>query len=184
MLKELLTSCRTVRKFSQKDAPCVSDLRAAVENARLTPSAANRQRVRFSFVLGDDAEKLFSSIRMGGYLPAEQKPTADQKPTAYITLMTAEENPDKFLLIDLGIVSEALVLSLAEAGFGSCIIGSFEREAFATRDGLYPQLVIAVGRSAEPLGVVCDAKSGDIKYFINEDGANVVPKLTADELIV
>ena len=85
------------------------------------------------------------------------------------------------------ISAEAIVLTASEAGFASCMIGSFDAgkvsEALALADSLAPQLVIALGKGDEDI-VLTEAKDGEIKYYRDERGTHFVPKRSADEVII
>ena len=186
MIYELLRKNRTIRRFKQNEAPSEAILRSFVESARLTASAANLQRLRY-FLITDESDKIYPMISLGGYLPKEQKPTAAEKPTAYIAVMAPEGAADPNIFIDIGIVAEAITLAAAEAGVGSCMIRSFskrELNSFIAKEGYFPELLIAFGYAAESAKIIDAGSDGDIKYYKDESGVNVVPKRTVDELII
>ncbi len=187
MVYDLICKNRTVRKFRQDKAPSQLMLKSFVASAARVASAANLQRLRYFIVTEKSAEQVFPMIKLGGYLPEGQKPTAAQRPTAYIIVLGPRGRSDANLMIDAGIAAEAITLTAAEASVGSCMIRSFSAEsvsALVGREDLEPLLVIALGYAAETCRITNVDESGSIRYYINEEGENVVPKYTADELLV
>ena len=69
MLKDLVKTCRSYRRFFEDVPIPMDDLRDMVDTARLTASAANAQALRFRIVT-DAAEKagVFSAIYWAGAL--------------------------------------------------------------------------------------------------------------------
>ena len=187
MLYDLLLETRTIRHFKRDPAPKREDLVRMVECARLVPSAANRQRIRYAFLLGEAADRAFASVAFAGYLPPEKRPTYEKRAPAYLILMSDLETPDVHVSMDIGIAAQAAVMAAREMGYGACMIRSFKPKEIAAligdTPGLYPNLVIALGVDDEVARVI-DMKDGDIKYFKDERDVNVVPKRTLSELIV
>lgn len=185
-LFESLKNNRTIRRFDKSRSVSDADLEYFIKCASLTASAGNLQRLRYVTVSGKTAEQTFSAVALGGYLPQEQKPTKEVAPTAYIVLATELEAPDANLMIDAGIAAEAITLAASERGIGACMIRNFNKEYFSrllTEKFPYPVLVIALGYPIEKAKTV-DAVIGDsLKYFKNDEGVNVVPKLTLRDLI-
>ena len=185
MFLKLIKKNRTVRRYDRSIAVTESDIAALLECARLTASAGNFQRLRYSSVVGTAAEEAFSSISLGGFLPDDKKPNNSVAPSAYIVLASESETPDANLLIDTGISAEAITLAACEKGIGACMIRNFKREFFSFSSNgtdYYPILVIALGYPAEePL--IYDAYEGDsLKYSVGDDFVNRVPKLTLIDL--
>ncbi len=179
--------CRTIRRFARVPAPSGGELTAIIECARLAPGAANLQRLRFKLILGEDADRAREGIGLGGYLPESQRPTYDERPSAYIVLLSDSAAPDTNLAIDMGLAAELIVLRAAELGYGACIIRNFRPEifsSFVSSEGLVPGLVIALGTPAEEAKITDVDESGSIKYYRDENGVNIVPKRTLSELII
>ena len=187
MIYDLLLRTRTIRHFKRDCAPTRSELEKLVRCARLVPSAANRQRIRYAFLLGDAADAAFRSVAFAGYLPPEKRPGYEDRAPAYVVLMSDLQNPDTHVSMDIGIAAQAVVMAARELGYGACMIRSFKQSEIAALVGdtpdLYPNLVIALGADNEEATVV-DIKDGDIKYYKDENDVNVVPKRTVSELIV
>ena len=124
---ERALASRTVRRYSQNKIPTHSELVSFIECARVSPSAANRQRVRFALIEGERADAAYAGISLGGYLPEDKRPSYENRPTAYIVLMS-ECDEDTNLAIDIGIYAQTIALAASEAGYGTCMIRSFRRE--------------------------------------------------------
>ena len=78
MIKELVKKNRSYRRFYQEKKLTRQQLMELVETARLTPSAANRQPVRYKLVCDEVMnEKVFECLGWAGYL----KDWADRKST-------------------------------------------------------------------------------------------------------
>lgn len=183
--RSLATACRTVRRYKSDFAPTREELLSFVDIARISPSAANRQRLLYKIISGKEADAVFSMISLGGYLPEGERPTVDMRPTAYIVILARETEPDTNLAIDIGICAESIVLAACEAGYGSCMIRSFKREEILSlikEEGLTPHLVIALGKPAEGVRII-PMKNGDVKYY-REGGCNLVPKRDLCDVVV
>ncbi len=181
----LVRACRTVRRYKRTQAPTRDELLSFVDAARLSPSAANRQRLSFKLICERDADGVFSHISLGGYLPETDRPSADMRPSAYIVLLAEEEMPDTNLAIDIGICAQSIVLAAREAGYGSCMIRSFKREGISSyikKDGLTPHLVIALGKDDERVEII-RMNDGDVKYYRKGD-CNFVPKRDLCDIVI
>lgn len=187
MVLDLAQKTRTIRRFDRSEIVTDTDLTYVLECARSSASAGNLQRLRFATITGEEADKAFTKVSLGGLLPPEKKPTFDVAPSAYIVLTSKEETPDPNLLIDTGIAAEAIVLSAAERGIGACMIRNFNKEYFATavtEEFPFPILVIALGYPLE-ISKTVDVKAGEsLKYYKNKNEENIVPKLMLYDLII
>ena len=186
MVKELLKKCRSYRRFDNTKPVTAEQLKSFVECARYTASGANRQQLRFSLV-SDKAscDKMFSAIKLAGYLTDWKGPTEDERPTAYV-IISSEFELTTVLSIDLGIVSEAITLAAAELGIGSCMIRSFNPKIVSEvvdREGMTPYMVIALGYPSETV-ILEDSVDGNIKYYRDSEDRHIVPKLPLDTLIL
>lgn len=186
MVFELIKKCRSYRRFDNSKKISESELRGFVESARYTPSAANLQRLRFALFTDDrSCDEIFSGLRFAAYLKDWDGPAESERPTAYVVI-TSDKELDVNLAIDLGIVSEAILLTAAEAGVGGCIFRSFSSERtlplIATKGQVIHE-VIALGYPSEEV-LLTDSADGDIKYYRDADDRHIVPKRSLDELII
>ena len=187
MLKELVLKTRSYRRFDAERDISSEELREMIDSARLSGSAANRQRIRFVHVNDKETcDKIFGNVAWAGYLKEWSGPTESERPTAYIVMMCKEEKIDTSLAIDMGIYAEAILLTATEMGLGGCMIRSFKKseiEAILGREGYNAAFVIALGKPTEHV-YITDVKDGDIKYYRDENDDHAVPKYSLDELII
>ena len=187
---ELIRNTRSTRSFDESVPVPREVLAECAEAARLAASSANKQPLKFRLVYErGEVEALLSHTKWAGYLPELKLPPDGRHPTAFIVIChdaAIAPNPAPFL-IDVGIAAEAIVLAASEAGFASCMIGSFDadgaKDALALPGELIPRLVIALGKGDETI-VLTEAKDGEIRYYRDENGTHYVPKRPADEVII
>ena len=182
---ELAQETRSIRRFKQNDRLSRENIYTLIDSARLAPNAANLQLLRFSVVASENScAKIFPALKWAGYLEEWKGPEDGEKPAAYIVIHApGEEKP--YTKMDVGIAAAYIVLSAREAGYGSCIIMSFDcgiiAEAVNTPENYRPQLVIALGVSGEE--VILETAVKDIRYWRDELGRHHVPKLRLLEII-
>lgn len=185
MFSELAKKCRTSRSFEREQAPTREQLRGFVDIARISASAGNLQRIRYSIIEGEAAKEMFSYIGLGGLLKPEDKPTVNEAAPSYIVLLIPDDKTDTNLYIDVGICAEVIMLAAAEKGFSGCMIRNFKTDgvrSLAGAEKFSPALVIAIGKSRER-AVLVDVNEGDSLKYYRENGNHVVPKLSLDSVI-
>ena len=184
MIYEKITSRRTVRKYAQKDVPREVLLRC-VDAARLSPSGANRQPLKYVIVSDQELTKeVFGTLNWAGYLP-DYQPSEQEMPRAYIVIIidkSIHENPGH----DAGITAISISMVAYDEGLGSCILGAVNREKLKgilkMPDGLDIVLVVALGYPAES-PVADKVKDGDTKYWLDEKRVLHVPKRSLEEIV-
>jgi nitroreductase len=184
MIYEKIKSRRTIRKYVQKDVP-EEVLLKCVGAARLSPSGANRQPLKY-IIVNDQVllKEVFSTLSWAGYLP-DYKPSEEEMPRAYIVILldkSLRKNPGH----DAGIAAMSISMVAYDEGLGSCILGSVDRrklrEILNVPEGLDIVLVVALGYPAEN-PVVDEVKGGDIKYWLDENGVLHVPKRDLKDIV-
>jgi nitroreductase len=184
MIYEKITSRRTIRKYAQEEVP-KEVLLKCVDAARLSPSGANRQPLKYIIVNDHGLMKeVFSTLKWAGYLPSYQ-PGENETPRAYIVIIldkSISENSGH----DAGIAAMSISMVAYEAGLGSCILGAVNREKLKeilkVPDGFDIVLVVALGYPSEN-PVVDKVKDGDIKYWLDENRVLHVPKRSLEEVL-
>jgi len=184
MIYQEIMSRRTIRKYAQKDVPREVLLRC-VDAARLSPSGANRQPLKYVIVNDQELIKdVFSTLKWAGYLPDFQ-PSEQEMPRAYIVILldkSVHENPGH----DAGIAAMSISMVAYDEGLGSCILGAVDREKLRgmlkVPDGLDIVLVVALGYAAES-PVADRVKDGDVKYWLDENRVLHVPKRSLEEVV-
>ena len=186
MMKELLEQTRSYRRFYNERALTEQDILALAEAVRLSPSAANRQRIRIAAVTDRaECDAVFSTLSFAAYLKDWQGPAECERPAAYVVVMS-ESELDTNLALDAGLCMEAMLLTARERGIGGCIFRSFKQSTLSAilgRDGYTPIAVIALGYPSETVEIT-SVKDGDIRYYRDENDVHMVPKYSAEEYVI
>jgi len=178
VIHEKITRRRTIRKYAQKPVPKETLVRC-IEAARLSPSGANRQPLKYVVVNEEDLlTKVFQATRWAGYLP-EWGPSADEAPQAYVAILL-DTNISKSPGHDAGIAAMSISMVAFDEGLGSCMLGSIDRsklrEVLKVPEDLEILLLVALGYPAEQPTV--DDVEEDIRYWLDEDGHSEDPSRT------
>lgn len=183
MIYEKIKSRRTIRKYMPKD---ISEemLLICVDAARLSPSSANRQPLKYVIVTDQELLKeVFKTLSWAGYLP-DYQPSEEEMPRAYIVMLLdrgIRKNPGH----DAGIAAMSISMVAHDEGLGSCILGAVDRErlrrVLKVPDELEIVLVVALGYPAES-PIVDKVRDGDVRYWLDENGVLHVPKRTLEEI--
>lgn len=184
MIYEKITSRRTIRKYAQKEIP-EEVLSRCVDAARLSPSGANRQPLKY--VIVDDQKLLaevFSTLSWAGYIP-DYQPSEEEMPSSYIIILLDKniaENPGH----DAGIAAMSISMVAHDEGLGSCILGAIDRaklrKILSIPDNLDIVLAVALGYPAES-PVLEQIKNESIKYWLDMKGVLHVPKRSLKDVI-
>ena len=183
-LGKLLLRNRSHRTYDASFRVREDQLRRMVAAAALSPSAMNRQPLRYRLVCGEEVAKVLPLIRLGGALPELKLPPVGCEPNGFIVCCSDIE-PDKYLYMDLGIAAQSMLLQAVEIGLNGICIGAFDHAALREALGLQmePLLVIAVGRGVEHIELTEISASESHTYY-RRDGVHYVPKVRLDELII
>jgi nitroreductase len=189
--KELVLKTRSYRRFDASvniDSKTLLDL---VDLARCSPSAANRQPLKY--VLSCEPEmnaKIYSTLGWAGYLPEWPGPGESERPTAYIVIVIDRSIAENIPWVghDVGIAAQSIFLGAVDKGYGGCMFGTIKKNELKTilelPDSLEINLVIALGKPVEKV-VLEDVKAdGSIKYHRDAEQTHYVPKRTRDELVL
>jgi nitroreductase len=188
MLIDKMKCARSYRRFQQEPAPTMANLKSLIDIARLTPSTANKQPLRFILVEGKKAlPGVFSTLAWAGYLKDWTGPVAGEQPTAYIIILSDEaisKNPG----IDVGLAAQSMILGAQELGFGACLLAAIDhprlRGILDVPESFEIQLVVALGTPGEDVRLTIAKRDGDIRYWRDEKGVHFVPKRSLDDLII
>lgn len=184
MIYEKITSRRTIRKYTQKDVP-EKVLLKCVDAARLSPSSANRQPLKYVIVNDQELLKeVFRTLSWAGYLPNYQ-PSIEEMPRAYVVILLDKSIRQDYGH-DAGIAAMSISMVAFDEGLGSCILGAVDREELKKilniPVGLDIVLVVALGYHSEN-PVVDQVKDGDIKYWLDENEVLHVPKRNLGDIL-
>ena len=186
--KEIVAKNRSYRRFHQSHEVSLETLEGLVDLARLTPSAANRQPLRF--ILSNKPEKnalIFKHLAWAAYLADWDGPEEGERPSAYIIILN-DSDISKTVGCDHGIAAQTILLGATALGLGGCMIASIKKEglkqALNIPDNLELLLAVALGKPKETVIVESLAPSGDVRYWRDGDKVHHVPKRSLDELIL
>ncbi len=188
MLEDLIRRNRSYRRFHQDALVDLETLRALVNLARLSASAANLQPLKY--ILSCDPEtnaRIFPHTRWAGYLKDWGGPKEGERPSAYVVILGDTEISKSFGC-DHGIAAQSIMLGATERGLGGCMIGSIDRDGLRKTLDIPARyeilLVLALGRPKETVVLEDVGPDGDIKYYRDAEDVHHVPKRLLDELIV
>ena len=182
-LQSLLMKNRSTRGFDASFKVRHDQLVSLVEAARLAPSAMNQQVLRYRLVTEEEALLVLPHIRLGRALPELNLPLEGTEPNAFVVICTDKES--RFIDMDMGIVTQTMLLRAVEMGLNGICIAAFDHEAVskALNLPLAPQLILAIGRSAERIEVV-DIAEGESTTYYRKNGTHFVPKLRTEDFII
>ena len=186
--RDLVLRNRSYRRFHQDRPVDLETLRELVDLARLTPSASNRQPLRY--ILSADPQTnatVFARLAWAGYLRDWPGPEEGERPTAYIIVLLDTE-VSKNAGCDHGIAAQTILLGAAERGLGGCMIGSVQREGLRADLGISERyeilLGLALGVPKEEVVLEALGPDGDVKYYRDAARVHHVPKRALDDLIL
>lgn len=186
MIEELVKKNRSYRRFYQEKKLTKQQLMELVEIARLTPSAANRQPLKYRIVCDEEEnEKVFRLLGFAGYLKDWDGPEDGEKPVGYIIITCPENVNDE---VGAGIVGQTMLLAATEAGFGGCFFGNIKRDELKAQLNIPADLkivyVIAFGYPKEKVVLEDIPADGDIRYYRDENQVHHVPKKRIEDIVL
>lgn len=188
MLKDLVLSNRSYRRFHQEEKISLETLRELVDLARLSATGSNSQPLKY--ILSNDPQKnvdIYATLAWAGYLKDWDGPVEGERPSAYIVMLGDTHIKTNFGC-DHGIAAQSIMLGAAEKGLGGCMIASVNRKVLAEKlsipEGLEILLVLALGKPLEVVKIVPVKEDGDIRYYRDAAGVHYVPKRSLDDVIV
>lgn len=189
MLKDLVYSCRSYRRFYEDVRISDQDLKDLVDLARMTASTANSQALKFKMVNSPEKNALvYPTLGWAGALPDWDGPVEGERPGAYIVIVE-DSALGKNKLTDVGITAQTILLGAVEKGYGGCMLANVQREALSQALGIDAErytvrLVLALGKPKEEVKVVPVGDSGDVKYYRDENQVHYVPKRSLEEILL
>ena len=191
MLTDLVLKNRSYRGFDESFTFTREDLIEYVQLARLCPSGANLQGLKYYLVYDrNEVEKLLPYTHYAAALPELHLPREGSHPTAYIVICQDMRITDNLgrLQKDVGIVAQTMLLYAVEQGLGGLMIGNFElgnvKKVCGLPDFLSPVLLIALGKPTEKIVLVDVAENGSTTYYRDQDDVHYVPKRRIDDLVI
>lgn len=179
---------RSIRSFRQSKLK-KEDLDYIADCARVAPSGANLQPIKFC-IITEKAAEIFPFVKWAGYLP-EWTPKKDEAPTAYIAILGDKNIKSDNFELDAGITGAAIVYSAESRGISSCWLGAIDRGKISELLGLSENLkllyLIALGEAnqeSEEIPMDDEKSEKDrVKYEMDEKGKVFVPKRSFAETV-
>ena len=189
MIRDLIIKNRSYRRFYGDEKITREELVALVDLARMSPSAANRQPLRYILSNSEPTNsEIFSCLSWAGYLKDWDGPVEEERPSAYVVVLGDTEISKSYHATDYGIAAQSMLLGAVEKGYGGCILAAVDRKQLHTKLSIpekYEILaVIALGKPKEEVVLETVGPDGDIKYWRDEQQIHHVPKRSLDDLIV
>jgi len=189
IFKELILKNRSYRRFEQSHKIDASVLKELVDLARLSPSAANLQPLKY--ILSCDSEKndeIFPHLGWAAYLKDWGGPAQGERPSAYIIILRDSDIAGDVKWGDHSIVAHSMLLGAVEKGLGGCMIGNVNKpalqEALKIPERYEILLVAALGKPAEDVIIDDVGEEGNIRYWRDEKDVHHVPKRSLDDIIL
>lgn len=191
-MHELILKNRSYRWFDPS-TPVTRELALKwIDNARLTMSSINIQPIKY--YISCDAEtnaKIRPHTRWAGLLPEFDGPEGENNPSCYIVVCVDNAIKNASLerfAKDVGIVSQTIMLSAVEDGFGGCMIGNCDREdlqkLLSLPESCKISLVLAMGKPGEDI-ILEEIENGqDSAYYRDENFVHHVPKRKLEDVIL
>jgi len=185
---ELIKKCRSCRRFIEDELVDENELANMIECARLSPSSGNLQALKF-FISFDPISnsKIFRHLKWANYLKDWEGPEKGERPAAYIVIL-GDNRIHKTIDKDVGIAAQSIILYAGSIGYGTCMIGSIDRQALKNDLGIPGyfdiSLVIAIGKPAEEISLEDINASESIEYWRDAEGVHHVPKRRLSELLI
>jgi nitroreductase len=187
-LRDLIKSNRSCRRFYE-DVPVTKEtLRELIDLARLSPSGANLQSLKYITVT-DAAERarVFATLGWAGYLTDWPGPVAGERPAAYI-VMLADTDIARNWFCDHGIAAQSIFLGAREKGLGGCMHGSVKQPELRAALDIPARyeilLVLSIGKPKEEVVLEELPPDGSVKYWRDKKGVHHVPKRRLDDIIL
>ena len=188
VFKDLVAKNRSYRRFYEESIS-VETLKELIALARLTPSTANSQALKYRLVyMPEENAKVFPTLNWAGALPDWDGPEEGERPSAYIVIL-CDQNLGKNKMTDDGIVAQTILLGAVEKGLGGCMLGNVKRKELAQALGIDLErftidLVLALGKPKEHIVITDMPKNGDTRYYRDKEQTHYVPKRFLEDFIV
>lgn len=188
MIKDLILKNRSFRRFQQDYIIAREILQDLVDLGRLSPSAANRQPLKYMLFNEQEINaEIFPHLAWAGYLKNWGGPAQGERPSAYIVMLIDKEIASG-VGCDHGIAAQSILLGVAEKGLGGCMIGSVDRTGLRNTLNIPERydilLVLALGKPKEKVVLETAESPDDIKYWRDDDDVHHVPKRPLKEIII
>lgn len=177
---------RTIRKFLQRPIER-HILEKLIDAARLAPSAANLQPLKYCLVTeSNEVRIVFEHVKWAAYIRPHGTPLPGEEPVAYILVLVDTDIRKTGYELDVGAAVQNLLLTAEAEDIGTCWMAAIDRDKICSAlhiDGKYIlNTAIALGYKAENPQV--KDMHGDVQYYKDENGVLHVPKRKIHDIIL
>ncbi len=188
MIADLIRRNRSCRRFYQNYKVDGKILEELVNLARLSPSAANLQPLKYILTTRSEINaQIFACLAWAAYLKDWSGPEEGERPSAYIVILS-DTTISKTVDCDHGIACQSILLGAREIGLGGCIIASINHEKLRNILKIDPKykimLVIAIGKPREEVVIEAADPNDSIKYWRDDKNIHHVPKRNLNDIIL
>ena len=186
--KQIVLANRSYRRFDQAYKLTREALLELVELARNTPSAGNRQYLRYLVSCSEEMNsRIFETLSWAASLPDWDGPEQGERPSGYIVIV-AESPSWEWTRVDLGVAAQTILLGATAGGLGGCMIANMRKESLKRilelPEGLEIQMVIALGKPVEKV-VLEELEEGQpLTYYRTGDRVHHVPKRKLEDSVI
>lgn len=182
---ELVLKRRSIRRFKPKSIP-LEILKKLVNAARLAPSAANLQPLKYIIIEDKKlCQAVFDSLSWAAYIAPLGTPPEGKRPMAYIVVLCDRNTDSRYCKIDMGFAVENMILVALEHGIGSCPIASIDkkqlRKVLSIPKHLEILMALALGIPDESPKV--QEMSDSVRYWRDKEGIHYVPKRPLKDIL-
>ncbi len=188
---ELVKKNRSYRKYREHEHIPAHQLKGFVNAARLTASSINLQP--FRYLLSNEEQSnhvIFAHTKWARLLKDYDGPAQGERPSAYIIVVQDKQvasNTERFL-VDVGIVSQTILLAAVEAGYGGIMIRNFVPGDLARDLGLeeryVPMMILALGVPDEKIVLEELGEGQSTAYYRDKNQVHHVPKRKLDDILL
>lgn len=188
MFNDIVRANRSYRRFYENELIGRETLLNLVDFARLVPSGANKQALRYYVSCEKELnERIFPTLAWASYLKDWHGPDAGERPSAYIVIVQNEEYK-MMSVYDCGIAAQTILLGAVTMGLGGCMIGNIQksqlRKVLNMPEKFEILLAIALGKPKEVVVIDEIEQDGDIKYWRDDNHVHHVPKRKLKDIIM
>ncbi len=184
MIRNLILKNRTYRRFDSSYIIKTETLLELVDLARISNSARNAQTLKFIIVNSHLTEKVFDTLVWAGALKDWDGPSSKERPSSYIVTCN-DVSFNYYNAIDVGIMTQSILLGAVEKGLGGCQFGAIKKEQLRQvlniSESLEIKSVIALGKPVETVKLVDYQDS--VSYY-RADGVHYVPKRKLENITI
>jgi len=179
---EIMRNRRTCRRFDGQ-AVTLAQAETLMEMARIAPSAANRQPMRYCAAVDPaQVKKIHPLVHWAGYTAPLGGPGEGEEPSCYIALL-ADTDVKQECAQDEGIAGAAITYAAEAMGLASCWMGAIERPEISKILGVPEKWkllsVIALGYPAQERVL---ETSDDVHYWLEGEVLHV-PKRPREKVM-